>query len=120
MKNAAIDRRGIFFWLRERKPGLLRLSFEAVLFKRFWQLFRRLIRYPCQYTSAACRFRELFERANFERANVEHELHFVDASDALCKRQLKERSKDLSAGIPWTTHAEFEAITVYFSASIRG
>ena len=46
MKNAAIDRRGIFFWLRERKPGLLRLSFEAVLFKRFWQLFRRLIRYP--------------------------------------------------------------------------
>jgi hypothetical protein len=39
MKNAAIDRRGIFFWLRERKPGLLRLSFEAVLFKRFCQLF---------------------------------------------------------------------------------
>jgi len=36
MKNAAIDRRGIFFWLRERKPGLLRISFEAVLFKRFW------------------------------------------------------------------------------------
>lgn len=42
------------------------------------------------------------------------ELHFVDASDALCKRQLKERSKDLSAGTPWTTDAEFEAITVYF------
>ena len=33
MKNAAIDRRGIFFWLRERKPGLLRLSFKAVLFR---------------------------------------------------------------------------------------
>ena len=28
-------------------------------------------------------FRELFERAN-----AEHELHFVDASDALCKSQL--------------------------------
>src|SRR5215203_5698137 len=34
MKNDAIDRSGILFWLRERKPGLLRLSFEAVLFKR--------------------------------------------------------------------------------------
>jgi predicted kinase len=54
-------------------------------------------------------FRELFERAN-----AEHELNYVDASDALCKRQLKERSEDLSAGTPWATDAEFEAITVYF------
>lgn len=54
-------------------------------------------------------FRELFERAN-----AEHELHFVDAPDALCKSQLKERSKDLPAGAPWTTNAEFEAITVCF------
>jgi predicted kinase len=54
-------------------------------------------------------FRELFERAN-----AEHELHFVDASDALCKSQLKERSKGLPAGTPWTTDSEFEAITVYF------
>src|SRR5258708_9421139 len=54
-------------------------------------------------------FRELFERAN-----AEHELHFVEASDAVCKSQLKERSKDLPAGTPWTTDAEFEAITAYF------
>jgi predicted kinase len=54
-------------------------------------------------------FRELFERAH-----VAHELHFVDASDALCKSQLKDRSKDLPPGAPWTTDAEFEAITVYF------
>ena len=27
-------------------------------------------------------------RGIFERANVEHELHFVDASDSLCKSQL--------------------------------
>jgi predicted kinase len=54
-------------------------------------------------------FRELFERAN-----AEHELHFIDASDALCKRQLEERSRGLPAGTPWTTAAEFEAITVYF------
>jgi predicted kinase len=56
-------------------------------------------------------FRELFEQAN-----AEHELHYVDASDALCKRQLKERSRVLPAGTRWTTEAEFEAITVYFQA----
>ena len=54
-------------------------------------------------------FRELFERAK-----AAHELHFVDASDALCKSQLKERSKGLAAGTLWTTDAEFEAVTVYF------
>ena len=54
-------------------------------------------------------FRELIERAN-----VEHELHFVDASDALCKGQLRDRSKGLPAGTPWTSEAEFDAINAYF------
>jgi predicted kinase len=54
-------------------------------------------------------FRELFERAN-----ARHELHFIDAADALCKAQLKERSRHLPAGSPWTTDAEFDAITAYF------
>src|SRR5271156_6719170 len=54
-------------------------------------------------------FRELIARAN-----VAHVLHFVDASDALCKGQLADRSKSLPAGAPWTTEAEFAAITAYF------
>jgi predicted kinase len=54
-------------------------------------------------------FRELFERAN-----AKHELHFVDAPDAVCKSQLRERTKHLPAGTPWTTEAEFDAITAYF------
>src|SRR6266851_1041732 len=54
-------------------------------------------------------FRELIERAN-----VGHELHFVDASDALCKSQLCDRSEGLPAGTPWTRDADFEAITAYF------
>ncbi len=54
-------------------------------------------------------FRELIERAD-----VEHELHFVDASDTLCKVRLAGRSKSLLAGAPWTTEAEFAAITAYF------
>lgn len=53
-------------------------------------------------------------RGIFERAKVGHELHFVDATDAVCRRQLKDRSRDLPSGSPWTTDAEFEAVTVYF------
>jgi len=49
-----------------------------------------------------------------QQAGVEHELHFIDASDELCKRQLKERSKGLPAGSRWTTEAEFDSITAYF------
>jgi len=56
-------------------------------------------------------FRELIERAN-----VKHELHFVDASDALCKSQLRDRSKGLPAGTPWTGDADFETINAYFQA----
>ena len=55
-------------------------------------------------------------RALFEQAGVAHELHFIDASDDLCKLQLKDRSKHLPAGSPWTTDAEFDAITAYFEA----
>jgi predicted kinase len=43
-------------------------------------------------------FRELFERAQ-----VGHELHFVDVPDEICKAQLKQRSETLPAGSAWTT-----------------
>jgi hypothetical protein len=66
-------------------------------------------RFPGNTTVQRAWFRELIERAN-----VEHELHFVDASDALCKSQLRERSTGLPAGTPWTRDADFEAITAYF------
>jgi predicted kinase len=56
-------------------------------------------------------FRDLFERAG-----VEHELHYINASDDLCKRQLKQRSQALPPGSPWTTDAEFDAITAFFQA----
>ena len=56
-------------------------------------------------------FRDLFERAN-----VEHELHYIVASDDLCKRQLRQRSAALPAGSAWTTDAEFDVITAYFQA----
>lgn len=55
-------------------------------------------------------------RSLFESADADHELHFVDAPDDLCKRQLRERSKGLPAGTAWTTDHEFDAITAYFEA----
>jgi predicted kinase len=54
-------------------------------------------------------FRELIDRAH-----AGHELHLIDAPDALCKAQLRARSRDLAAGAAWTTEAEFDAITKFF------
>ncbi len=53
-------------------------------------------------------------RQIFERAHADHELHFLDAPDELCKHQLKERSKALPVGSAFTTDYEFEAITKHF------
>ena len=65
--------------------------------------------FPGNTTKQRAWFRQLFEAAG-----VEHELHFIDAPDDVCKRQLRERSAGLPAGTPWTTEAEFDAITTYF------
>ncbi len=54
-------------------------------------------------------FRELIERASGP-----HQLHFVDAGEDTCKRQLKQRSSSLPEGGAWTTDAEFDAITAFF------
>jgi predicted kinase len=64
--------------------------------------------------AAATKAQRVWFRELIESTNVAHELHFVDASDALCKGQLRDRSKGLPAGTPWTTDADFEAINAYF------
>jgi len=48
----------------------------------------------------------------------DHELHFIVASDDLCKRQLKQRSQELRLplGAKWTTEADFEEVTAYFDS----
>lgn len=55
-------------------------------------------------------------RQLIDRAQAAHELHYLDVPDDVCKAQLRERSKGLPIGAPWTTDAEFEAITSYFQA----
>jgi predicted kinase len=55
-------------------------------------------------------------RQLLEMSGSDHELHFIMASDEVCKRQLKQRSQEL--GLPpdakWTTEADFEEVTAYF------
>ena len=70
--------------------------------------------FPANTRTQRAWFRELFERAD-----VEHELHFVDASDALCRSQLRARSADLPPGSAWTTDAELDAITAYFQPPLE-
>ena len=60
------------------------------------------------------------QRAWFRRildeSGAEHELHFVNTSDAVCKAQLKARSAHLPPGTKWTTEADFELISSHFVA----
>ena len=67
--------------------------------------------FPGNTRSQRAWFRELFEQAN-----ADHELHYVDVTDELCKYQLRERSRALPAGSAFTSDAEFDAITAYFQA----
>jgi len=53
-------------------------------------------------------------RTVFEAAGADHELHFVDVLDDVCKRQLRARSAGRAAGEPFTSDDEFDAITRYF------
>jgi len=64
--------------------------------------------------AAATKTQRAWFRELIERTQVEHELHFVDASDAVCKTQLQDRSIGLTAGTRWTTEEDFEAINAYF------
>jgi len=57
--------------------------------------------------------REWF-RTIYEKRDVSHTLHFVDVSDEVCKRQLRERSRDKEDGAAFTSEEEFDAITKYF------
>ena len=55
-------------------------------------------------------------RTIIDAAGVDHELHFVDTPDAICKAQLKSRSAHLPPGTKWTTEEDFELISSHFRA----
>jgi predicted kinase len=51
-----------------------------------------------------------------DKAGAEHELHFVDTPDDICKAQLRARSAHLPPGTKWTTDEDFELISSHFRA----
>ena len=53
-------------------------------------------------------------RSIFEVADVSHMLHYVEASDEKCKKQLKKRNENNPEQVAFTTEEEFEAINQYF------
>ncbi len=55
-------------------------------------------------------------RSIYEETNSLHQLHYVDASDELCKKQLAKRSEKLPKEAAFTTDTEFETINNYFQA----
>jgi predicted kinase len=55
-------------------------------------------------------------RSIIDQAGVEHQLHFVDTPDDICKAQLKARSAHLPPGTKWTTDEDFELISSHFRA----
>lgn len=55
-------------------------------------------------------------RAILDSAGVDHELHFLNTPDAICKAQLKARSAHLPPGTKWTTEEDFELIASHFVA----
>lgn len=78
-----------------------------------WQLLRHGVSVVLDFPGNTLNQRKWF-REIFDGAPAAHELHFIDTPDEICKRQLKQRSTHLPPGSPWTTDAEFDAITAYF------
>ena len=55
-------------------------------------------------------------RSIIEAAGADHELHFLDTPDDICKAQLKSRSAHLPPGTKWTTEQDFDLIASHFRA----
>ena len=60
----------------------------------------------------------LWFRSIFEAAKVNHALHYIVASDSLCKEQLRRRNTEQPEGSMVMSEAEFDHITAYFQPPI--
>jgi predicted kinase len=53
-------------------------------------------------------------RSLCDTSNARFVLHYIKASDEVCKRQMRVRNAELPQGSQYTTDEEFDAITKYF------
>ena len=86
---------------------------RETLFEHVIELLGKEIDVVLDFSANTVRQRVWFRKI-FEMAGVEHALHYIVASDALCKKQLQQRSKGLPKGSKFTTEEEFDMITQYF------
>jgi len=86
---------------------------KEILAEHILQLLHRDLSVVLDFPANTIKQRNWF-RYLIEQANVAHVLHFIDASDELCKQQLRQRSKHKPQDAAFTSEVEFDAITEYF------
>lgn len=91
---------------------------RTTLFEHVVDLLGKELDVVLDFSANTARQRVWF-REIFETAGVKHTLHYVVASDVLCKMQLKKRSKNLPKGAKFTTEKEFDMITQYFEEPLE-
>ena len=91
---------------------------REVLFGHIQDLLQKDFSVVLDFSANTIKQREWFRKL-FETANVGHTLHYIVASDELCKRQLQKRSEALPKGAKFTTDEEFDMITKYFEEPLE-
>jgi predicted kinase len=92
-----------------RCSGRVKEALEELVCSLVWKGMSVVLDFPGNTRNQRQWFRRLVEKTN-----AGHELHFIDAADELCKRQLKLRSANLAESTAFTSEQEFDAITAYF------
>ena len=89
--------------------GRLKSALEKPVIALLSQGVTVILDFPANTPSQRQWFRQLIELTQ-----VDHVLHFVDKTDAVCKQQLRMRSANKPKGTAFTSDAEYDAITRYF------
>ena len=59
-------------------------------------------------------------RSVFESAGAGHQLHYINASEAVCRRRVAERNRTKPGGVYWgdVSEAQLDAVNKYFQAPV--
>jgi predicted kinase len=88
---------------------------RAALAPHVTELLRRGVPVVFDFAGNVPRDR-LWVRSVFEHAHADHLLHYINASDAVCKARLRARNAQVPEGSQLTTDEEFDAINAWFVA----
>ncbi len=96
-------------------PDYVRFSnrLKSVLFDHVTDLLNRGISVVLDFPGNTVEQRSWFKPV-IEKAGCNHVLHYIEASDTLCKQQLHKRNQDLPEGNAPLTNEFFDFVTSYF------